>query len=94
MQRGLEDAVLRPADLDETSFPTRRIALPLFRYRTRCGTVYGHTGSFPGYVQFAAASADGRRAVTTSLNIPVPTGPLLAQLREVQADAVCAVLKG
>jgi hypothetical protein len=33
-----------------------------FRYRTRCGTVYGHTGNFPGYVQFAAATRDGRRA--------------------------------
>ena len=36
--------------------------LGVFRYRTRCGTVYGHTGSFPGYRLFAAASADGRRS--------------------------------
>jgi D-alanyl-D-alanine carboxypeptidase len=55
--------------------------LALFRYRTRCGTVYGHTGNFPGYVQFAAATRDGRRAVTTSLNIPAPEGALLAPLR-------------
>ncbi len=65
--------------------------LALFRYQTRCGTVYGHTGNFPGYVQFAAATADGKRAVTTSLNIPAPTGKLLAQLRRVQATAVCAL---
>ncbi|HEV2728298.1 MAG TPA: serine hydrolase domain-containing protein, partial [Solirubrobacterales bacterium] len=51
--------------------------LALFRYATKCGTVYGHTGNFPGYVQFAAASRDGRRAVTTSLNIPAPSGELL-----------------
>jgi D-alanyl-D-alanine carboxypeptidase len=63
--------------------------LALFRYQTKCGTVYGHTGNFPGYTQFAAATADGSRAVTTSLNIPAPTGKLLAQLRRVQADAVC-----
>ena len=25
-----------------------RSGLALFRYRTRCGTVYGHTGDFPG----------------------------------------------
>ena len=31
--------------------------LALFRYRSRCGTVYGHTGNFPGYVQWAAASS-------------------------------------
>lgn len=66
--------------------------LALFRYKTRCGTVYGHTGNFPGYTQFAAATADGTRAVTTSLNIPAPKGQLLARLRNVQAEAVCALL--
>ncbi len=66
--------------------------LALFRYQTKCGTVYGHTGNFPGYVQFAAAAADGSRAVTTSLNIPAPKGKLLAQLRGVQATAVCALM--
>ena len=66
--------------------------LALFRYQTRCGTVYGHTGNFPGYVQFAAATADGSRAVTTTLNIPAPKGHLLAQLRSVQTAAVCALL--
>jgi D-alanyl-D-alanine carboxypeptidase len=74
--------------------PGRNAAgLALFRYRTRCGTVFGHTGNFPGYVQFAAATADGRRAVTTTLNIPAPTGRLLARLRRVQTTAVCALLR-
>lgn len=62
-------------------------------YRTRCGTVYGHTGNFPGYVQFVAATRDGRRAVTTSLNIPAPEGALLRQLREMQETAVCLLLR-
>jgi D-alanyl-D-alanine carboxypeptidase len=66
--------------------------LAIFRYKTRCGTVYGHTGNFPGYVQWAAATADGRRSVTTSLNIAAPTGALLAQLRSLQGEAVCALL--
>ncbi len=66
--------------------------LALFRYQTKCGTVYGHTGNFPGYVQWAAATADGSRAVTTSLNIPAPSGKLLAQLRNLQTTAVCALL--
>ncbi len=66
--------------------------LALFRYDTKCGSVYGHTGNFPGYVQWAAATADGSRAVTTSLNIPAPRGKLLAELRNVQATAVCALL--
>jgi D-alanyl-D-alanine carboxypeptidase len=63
--------------------------LALFRYQTKCGTVYGHTGNFPGYTQFAAATADGTRAVTTTLNIPAPTGKLLGRLRQVQTEAVC-----
>lgn len=66
--------------------------LGVFRYRSRCGTVYGHTGNFPGYVQWAAATGDGRRSVTTTLNIAAPTGTLLAKLRGMQADAVCALL--
>jgi D-alanyl-D-alanine carboxypeptidase len=65
--------------------------LALFRYQTKCGTVYGHTGNFPGYTQFAAATADGSAAVTMSLNIPAPTGKLLAQLRRVQTEAVCVL---
>jgi D-alanyl-D-alanine carboxypeptidase len=72
---------------------TNSAGLALFRYRSRCGTVYGHTGNFPGYVQFAAATADGRRAVTTTLNIPAPTGRLLSRLRAVQQTAVCALLR-
>ncbi len=71
---------------------TNSAGLAIFRYRTRCGTVYGHTGNFPGYVQWAAATADGTRSVTTSLNIPAPTGALLKRLRSVQASAVCALL--
>ena len=71
---------------------TNSAGLGIFRYRTRCGTVYGHTGNFPGYVQWAAATRNGKRAVTTSLNIPAPKGKLLDQLRAVQATAVCALL--
>jgi D-alanyl-D-alanine carboxypeptidase len=71
---------------------TNSAGLAIFRYKARCGTVYGHTGNFPGYVQWAAATADGRRSVTTSLNIAAPTGALLQQLRSVQASAVCALL--
>jgi D-alanyl-D-alanine carboxypeptidase len=71
---------------------TNAAGLALFRYTSRCGVVYGHTGSFPGYAQWAAATADGSASVTTTLNIPPPTGALLRQLRSVQADAVCALL--
>jgi D-alanyl-D-alanine carboxypeptidase len=72
---------------------TNAAGLALFRYRSRCGTVYGHTGNFPGFVQWAAATADGRRSVTTTLNIPAPEGTLLDRLRRVQATAVCALMR-
>ncbi len=76
-----------------TPGPGRNSAgLALFRDQTRCGTVYGRTGNFPGYVQWAAATADGGRAVTTSLNTPAPTGKLLSRLRGVQTTAVCGLL--
>ncbi len=71
---------------------TNSAGLSVFSYRTKCGTMYGHTGNFPGYVQFAAASRHGSRSVTTTLNIPAPEGALLAQLRAMQRTAVCAAL--
>jgi D-alanyl-D-alanine carboxypeptidase len=72
---------------------TNAAGLGIFRYTSRCGVVYGHTGNFPGYVQFAAATRDGSRSVTTSLTIPAPSGRLLRQLRALQATAVCALLR-
>ncbi len=71
---------------------TNEAGLGLFRYTTPCGVVYGHTGNFPGYTQWAASTADGTLSVTTTLNIHVPTGALLERLREVQGQAVCALL--
>jgi D-alanyl-D-alanine carboxypeptidase len=68
--------------------------LAIFSYRTKCGTVYGHTGSFPGYGQFAAASRHGTRSVTSSINITAPLGgELLARLRAMQRTLVCEALK-
>ncbi len=72
--------------------------LGIFRYRTRCGTVYGHTGNTPGYTQFAAATLDGRRSVTVSISEQIgqiSTGPravAFRRLRQVEADAVCAAM--
>jgi D-alanyl-D-alanine carboxypeptidase len=71
---------------------TNDAGLGLFRYTTPCGVVYGHTGSFPGYTQWAASTADGTRSVTTTINIAQPAGALIERLRKVQAQAVCALL--
>jgi D-alanyl-D-alanine carboxypeptidase len=70
--------------------------LGIFRYETRCGTVWGHTGNYPGYTQFLAASPNGKRSVTVSVNeqlSPVQGAPgVFEALRRAEAKAVCAAL--
>ena len=72
--------------------------LAIFRYETRCGTVWGHTGNIFGYTQFAAASEDGRRSVTVSINAQhtlVSGNPVVFEaLRRAEVKAVCAALAG
>lgn len=70
--------------------------LGIFRYRTGCGTVYGHTGSFPGYRIFVAASSDGKRSVVFVANAQIVPGqgsPKVAkEITKAQARAVCRAL--
>ncbi len=70
--------------------------LGIFRYETRCGTVWGHTGNYPGYTQFIAASPNGNRSVTVSVNeqlSPVQGAPgVFEALRRAETRAVCAAL--
>jgi D-alanyl-D-alanine carboxypeptidase len=74
--------------------------LGIFRYRTRCGTVYGHTGNIVGYTTFIAASADGRRSVTVQVStqlspaVPEPGRSAFRALRRAEELAVCAALAG
>ena len=69
--------------------------LGIFRYETRCGTVFGHTGNMPGYTTFIAASPDGRRSVAFAVNTqlsPATGSRAFARLRNAEALAVCAAL--
>jgi D-alanyl-D-alanine carboxypeptidase len=74
-----------------------RATLGLFRYVTRCGTVYGHTGSFPGYRLFAASTANGRRSVVFSVNAQIVPGlgseEVSDLIRHAQEHAVCHALR-
>ena len=75
---------------------TNAAGLAIFRYRTGCGTVYGHTGNFPGYTIFAAATSDGSRSVTVIVNEQLndnPVTPVFTQLRHVDGLGVCAALQ-
>lgn len=70
--------------------------LAIFRYTTRCGVVYGHTGNFPGYTQLVAATPDGKRSLTVSLTTQVNKTnkpELLERLRTVEENFVCALLR-
>lgn len=68
---------------------TNAVGLGVFRYRTRCGTVYGHTGSILGYTQFMGATRDGRRSAVVSISTQV-TPSLLPSLRRAFNAATCA----
>ena len=71
--------------------------LGLFRYRTKCGTMFGHTGSFPGYRIFAASSANGRRSIAYIANaqiVPDQGSPRVSSLiRKSQVAVVCHALR-
>jgi D-alanyl-D-alanine carboxypeptidase len=71
--------------------------LGVFRYRTRCGTVYGHTGVTIAYTQFAASTRDGARSATVSINsrmTPSDNPQAFAPLGKVFELATCAALAG
>ncbi|MFF2081799.1 serine hydrolase domain-containing protein [Kitasatospora sp. NPDC058162] len=89
-QRAFVDGASEPAGPG-----SNRAGLAIFEYTTRCGTVYGHTGNTAGYTQLGAGTADGRRSLTVSVTTQVnETGSpdLLAHLRAVEEDFVCALL--
>jgi D-alanyl-D-alanine carboxypeptidase len=82
----------------EPAGPGRNEAgLAIFRYTTRCGVVYGHTGNTAGYTQLAVGTPDGSRSLAFSVTSQVNQSgapELLAELRDIQEDFVCALLKG
>ena len=69
----------------------------LFRYVTKCGVMYGHTGSFPGYRAFAASSADGKRSIAFVANAQIVPGrgsqKVNNRIRRMQVAAVCHALR-
>jgi D-alanyl-D-alanine carboxypeptidase len=79
---------------------TNSSGLGIFRYRTRCGTVYGHTGNTFGYTQFMASTLDGSRSVTASVSEQITNrskGARLVAFRRllrIETDAVCIALSG
>jgi len=76
---------------------TNSAGLAIFRYRTPCGTVYGHTGNTLGYTQFIASTRNGKRSTVVSINsqvTPERNATRFAELRTIYGLAVCSALKG
>jgi len=86
----------RPGSSEPPGPGTNAAGLAVFRYRTPCGTVYGHTGNTLGFTQFAASDAAGNRSVVVQVNGQVTpdeaTAPAFAHLLALEGSAVCAAL--
>jgi len=81
----------RPGSSEPPGPGQNSAGLAIFRYRTGCGTVYGHTGNTPGYTQFVAASANGRRSMVVSVNsqiTPTSNPERFTELRQIYILAV------
>lgn len=85
----------------EPSGPGKNSAgLGIFRYQLNCGTMFGHTGNFPGYTQFIATNRNGRRSVVVSANRQLaPDAPgvdapaAFKKLHRMFARAACTALR-
>jgi D-alanyl-D-alanine carboxypeptidase len=72
--------------------------MALFRYQTRCRTVYGHSGNTLGYTQYAFATRDGTRSATVSINVQVTQqsegqrARVFSGLRRGAQSAICQAL--
>ncbi len=94
--REQQQATFIPGASSEPSGPGRNASGPgLYRYDTACGRLYGHTGNIFGFTQLAAASSDGERSVTTTINLQRtqhsegPDGEVFQALLDVQEAAAC-----
>jgi D-alanyl-D-alanine carboxypeptidase len=92
-----EQFSFRPGNSEPTGPGTNSAGLGIFRYKTPCGTVYGHTGNTLGYTQFIASTRDGKRSTVVSINAqltPERNPKPFASLREIYGLAVCSALEG
>lgn len=87
----------RAGKSDPTGPGTNAAGLGIFRYRTRCGVVFGHTGNTAGYTQFVASTRDGKRSTVVSINAQITqkyAAKRFGELRNIYTLAVCAALEG
>ncbi|GAA1559350.1 hypothetical protein GCM10009731_12180 [Streptomyces globosus] len=84
-----------PGGASEPAGPgTNAAGAAIFRYTTRCGELYGHTGNTPGYTLLAASTPDGARSLVFAVDTQgdkAVKARLPARLRTVQEDFACAL---
>lgn len=90
--KDIEGGPFRPGSSSPPGPGKNFAGLGIFRYKTGCGTVYGHTGSFPGYRILLAASADGKRSVVFVASSQIVRGQVAKAITKAQARAVCIAL--
>ena len=73
---------------------TKRAGLGIFSYELPCGEVWGHTGQFPGYQAFGAATPDGRGGLAVMANATEISAEANEALVHAQELAVCRALLG
>jgi D-alanyl-D-alanine carboxypeptidase len=84
-----------PGDSEPRGPGENSAGLGIFRYATRCGVVYGHTGNTSGYTQFTATSPDGGRSLTFSVNAQITEKTdlrVFTKMRAIEEDVVCDLL--
>jgi D-alanyl-D-alanine carboxypeptidase len=90
-----EAMITVPGDSQPPGLPgpgTNNAGLALFRYDAECGPVWGHTGRFPGYRNYALATPDGGRTLVLTLNQePAPDTADLRILHALEL-AVCRLV--
>ncbi len=94
--KDIEGGPFRPGSSSPPGPGKNFAGLGIFQYRAGCGTVFGHTGSFPGYRILIAASRDGKRSVVFVVNsqiVPRQGSPKVAKaITQAQAKAICRAL--
>jgi len=73
-----------------------RSGLGIFQYTTECGIVYGHTGNYPGYVTFIAATEDGANSTVVIANTQInanSVGDLYPRLQAIFEASACSILQ-
>ena len=73
---------------------TKRAGIGIFSYELPCGKVWGHTGQFPGYQAFGAATPDARGRLAVMANATGISEEANEALVHAQELAACRALLG